>query len=247
MRASRFLLVCVWGFLGFTSSANAALLGVCTFAGGCGPDFAVTSTDPIDYTYNSGTGTGVLSFSGTVGNASFLDGQLDPSWAYGNTSLSVIPATSSGDDAFILSLTMDSSGNLLGGSLSMNGKVMAYDAGAGGIQIAPSFNGTPLDGNLIVGGAIAELGWNSSTIDFRGSIDPASLLTTAGYGTGLGGLISLNAATNTSSTGNVEWDESWTATVTGFDVVVPLPAAFWLFLSGLTALFSVSKKARAKT
>ncbi len=242
MRASRFLLVGLWGFLGFVSSANAALLGtVCTFASGCGPDFAVTSTNPIDYAYNTGAGTGVLSFSGTVGNVSFLDGQLDPAFSsqFGSTSIPVLSATG-GDKAFLMSLTIDSTGNLISGSLSMNGRVVGFP----GSVTATSANGTLLDGNLIVGGAIDQLGWDNSNIDFTGSIDPTSLLSIAGYGTGLSGIISLNAATNTSSTGNVEWNESWSAAVNGFDVVVPLPAAFWLFLSGITALFSVSKKAR---
>ncbi len=242
MRASRFMLVGLWGLLSFVGSANAALLGVCTFPSGCGPDFAVTSANPIDYTYDAGSMTGVLSFSGTVGNASFLDGQLDQTFvdSFGSTSLAVLSATG-GDEAFLMNMTIDSSGNLISGSLSMNGRV----AGFPGNVTATSANGTALDGNLIIGGVIDQLGTdNVATIDFMGSIDASSLLTTAGFGTGLAGLIGLNQATNTSSTGLIEWNESWTADVNSFDVVVPLPAAFWLFLSGITALISLSKKSR---
>jgi len=244
MRASRFLLVGIWGLLGFTSSANAALLGVCTFPAGCGPDFAITGA-AVNYSYNAGTDQGVLTYNSTVGNASFLDGQLDPSWAYGNTSLTVRQATSTGNDDFTFKLTVDGSGNLLLGSgnsdITMNGQVMAFDSGAGGIQIAPSFNGTPLDGTLITGGTIAQLGWNATGLDFTGSINSSSLLTSAGFGTGVSGILNLSNI----STGNIVWNQNWGATGV-MDVVVPLPAAFWLFLTGLTALFSVSRKARPK-
>jgi len=244
MRVTRFMLVWALGLLGFASSANAALLGVCTFAGGCGPDFAMVGA-PVAYDYNVGTGTGELSINHTVGNASFLDGQLDAGFSstFGSTSLPVIPATG-GNDAFNMSMTIDGSGNLISGSLTMNGKVVGF---AGGPPVtATSFNGTLLDGNLIVGGTINQLGSDDiSRIDFLGSINSSSLLTTAGYGTGLGGVLSLTQATITSSSGFIEWDEDWTATGS-LDVVVPLPAAFWLFLSGLTALFSISNKARQK-
>ena len=239
MKASKFLLVGLWGFLGFVSSANAALLGVCTFASGCGPDFAVSSADPIDYTYDAGTGTGVLSFSGTMGNTGFLDGQLSTAFSdvYGN-SVPVLDATG-GVEAFLMSLTVDSTGNLISGSLSMEGRVVGFP----GNITADSANGTLLDGNLIAGGAITQLGTdNVATIDFVGNMDVSSVLNIAGFGTGFGGLIGLNQATIT--TGSIVWNQSWTADVNSFDVVVPLPAAFWLFLSGITALTSVSRKAR---
>jgi len=237
MRASRFLLVGIWGLLGFTSSANAALLGVCTFSAGCGPDFFIEGA-LVDYSYNNGTNEGVLTYNSTVGNASFLAGQLDAGWesTYGRISIPVL-AASGGNDALSFSLTVDGSGNLISGSLSMNGKVIGFPGGV----VAPSSNGTLLDGNLIVGGTIAQLGWDPTGLDFIGSINSSSLLTTAGFGTGLSGVLNLSNI----STTNIVWNQNWSATGV-MDVVVPLPAAFWLFLSGLTALFSVSKKARLK-
>jgi len=238
MRASRFLLVGIWGLLGFTSSANAALLGVCTFSNGCGPYFFIDGAT-VDYTYNAGTNEGVLTYNSTVGNASFLAGQLDAGFVsnFGSTSIPVL-AASGGNDAFSMSLTVDGSGNLISGNLSMNGKVTGFP---GNVTATSSFNGTALDGSLIVGGTIAQLGWEATGLDFRGSISSSSVLANAGFGTGLSGLLNLSNV----STGSIVWNQNWTATGL-MDVVVPLPAAFWLFLSGLTALFSVSKKAKLK-
>ena len=222
---------------GWVNTSNAALIGVCTFAGGCGPDFNVSTGLSVDYTYNSGSDVGVLSITSTVSDASFLDGQLDPSWAFGNTSLSVIPVAG-GNDNFTLSFDVDGSGNLLGTSnITMNGRVVAF---SGGLQTASSFNGTSLDGNLITGGSINQIGWNNSAIDFTGNIEAASLLNIAGFGTNMAGLLTLDSAMS-SSTGNVEWDENWTSGGT-LDVVVPVPAAAWLFASGLLTLLTTSRR-----
>jgi len=230
-------------------TANAALIGVCTFASGCGPDFAISGMN-INYTYNGGSSTGVLSIDGTVGNASFTDGQLDSAWVntthsitgntYGSTSLGVYgaPFSSVGNDQFSLSINLDSSGSVLGSSVSMNGLVGIFD---GGMQTAVSANGTLLDGNLITAGSVSQIGWNNTVLDFVGDIDASSLLNTAGYGTGLGGVLSLNQASITSSSGSIQWDESWSASGT-FDVVVPVPAAFWLFISGFIGLTSFMRK-----
>ena len=228
---------------GWIGSTNAALLGVCTFASGCGPDFNIVGMN-IDYSYNGGSDTGVLSINGTVGNASFLNGQLDDTWVntthsitgnpYGSTSLSVVgaPFSTAGNDNFSLSINVDGSGNVSGGSATMNGLVGIFD---GGMQTAISSNGTLLDGNLITGGTISQIGWNDSTLDFIGSINSDSLLTTAGFGTGLSGVLALNSASISSSSGTIVWNEDWTASGT-LDVVVPVPAAIWLFISGIIGL-----------
>jgi len=232
-----------------STATHAALIGVCTFASGCGPDFAIAGMN-INYAYNGGSNTGVLSINGTVGNASFTDGQLDSSWtntthsitgnAYGSTSLGVYgaPFSSVGNDLFSLSINLDGSGNVLGSSVSMNGLVGVFDAG---MQTAVSANGTLLNGSLITSGSIDQIGWNNSVMDFTGYIDASSLLTAAGYGTGLGGVLSLNAASITTSTGAIQWDENWSASG-ALDVVVPVPAAFWLFFSGLIGLTSFLRK-----
>ena len=222
---------------GWVNTSNAALLGVCTFASGCGPDFNVSTGLSVDYTYNAGSDVGILSITSTVSDASFLDGQLDPSWAFGNTSINVIP-TVGGDDKFTLNFSVDGSGNLLGSSnITMNGRVFTF---SGGPQIAKSFNGTSLDGNLITGGSINQIGWNNSAIDFRGNIDSDSLLNLAGFGTNVAGLLALDSSMS-SSTGNVEWNESWTSGGT-LDIVVPIPAAVWLFASGLLTMLTVSRR-----
>jgi len=245
-KLSLVVLLTVSGWVGTT---QAALIGVCTFAGGCGPDFNIIGMS-IDYSYNGGSNTGVLSINGTVGNASFLDGQLDSTWVntthsitgdpYGSTSLTVLgaPFSAAGNDNFSLSINVDGSGNVLGGNATMNGLVGVFDGGA---QTALSSNGTLLDGNLITGGTISQIGWNNSALDFVGSINSSSLLTTAGFGTGLSGLLSLTPASISSSSGNIEWDENWSASGT-LDVVVPVPAALWLFISGLIGLVTFSRK-----
>ena len=94
---------------------------------------------------------------------------------------------------------------------------------------------------MITAGNISQIGWNNTTLDFLGGIDSSSLLTTAGYGTGLSGVLSLNQASITSSSGSIQWDESWSASGT-LDVVVPVPAAFWLFISGIIGLTSFMRK-----
>ena len=225
---------------GWINTSNAALIGVCTFASGCGPDFNVSTSLSVNYTYNTGSDTGSLSITSAVQDASFLDGQLDPTWAYGNTSLNVI-ATAGGNDNFTLNFSVDGSGNLLGSSdITMNGRVVAFD---GGLKVAKSFNGTSLDGNLITGGSIDQIGWNNTALDFIGSMNNSSLLAIAGFGgasNSVSGLLSMGS-TISSSTGNIEWDENWTAGGT-LDVVVPVPAAAWLFASGLIALLSVSRR-----
>lgn len=258
MRTSRILLVCMWGLLGFTSSASAALLGnVCTFAGGCGPDFAIIGAN-ASYVNNGGGGT--LTINGTTGNASFLPGQLEP-WpdasettgALAGTdpdvSINVIAATDLGNDNFMLNMTVDAAGNLLSGSMTMNGRVAQFfsslnntnpDFQTAGLYTATSANGTELDGALISGSTITEMGFNATTIDFWAVLDPDSVLTLAGFGTTGAGIISLSNFTG--ATG-IDWSTDWTASAT-LDVVVPVPAALWLFLSGIAVLFSSASRSR---
>ncbi len=259
MKVSRFLLVCMWSFLGFINSAGAALLGdVCTFAGGCGPDFAIIGAN-AGYVNNGGGGT--LTISGTTGNASFLPGQLEP-WPDASEttgalagsdpdiSINVIAATDSGNDDFFLTMTVDAAGNLLNGSMTMNGKVAQFfsslnntnpDFQTAGLYTATSANGTALDGALISGSTITAMGFNATTIDFRADLDPTSVLSVAGFGAVGSGIISLS---NFAGATDIDWSTDWTATAT-LDVVVPVPAALWLFLSGIAVLFSSARKSRS--
>lgn len=243
----KFTMIALITIAGWSSQANAALVGACTFAAGCGPDFNIVGMGAVSYNYNAGSGTGDLIINGTVGNASFIDGQLDP-WsstlygsgpnagtAYGNTSLLALgaPASSVGNDNFSLTLTVDSSGSIISSSVSMNGFIGVYD---GGFVPAVTTGGTTLNGNLIENGFITDLGWSGTTIDFLGGIGGTSLL--AEFGPGLGGVLSLSNL----DIGTVQWDQSWTAQSATLDVVVPIPAAIWLFTSGLMALVSVSRR-----
>ena len=156
----KFSIVALLTISGWVNTSNAALIGVCTFSGGCGPDF-FTSVN-ADYVYNNGSDSGVLTLTGNVGNASFLAGQLDSTWEntitgggpdagdpYGRTSLLVLPSASAGNDALSISFTVDGSGNLIGGTnnITMNGRVVAVDTSlAGNLSTAISYNGTALDG-----------------------------------------------------------------------------------------------------
>jgi hypothetical protein len=244
----KILIVIMFGVSSWVSTSHAALIGACTFSGGCGPDFTIAMTS-IGYDYTAGSNTGVLSINGTVGNASFTDGQLDDTWVntahgitgnpYGSTSLGVFgaPFSTVGNDLFSFQLQVDGSGNVLGSNMTMNGLVGVFDSG---MQTAISSNGTLLDGNLITGGTISQIGWDGSALDFLGNIDSGSLLTVAGYRNHLGGILTLNSI----STGTIVWNEDWTASasLSTLDVVVPVPAAFWLFVSGLAGLISITRK-----
>ncbi len=241
--------------LGAQSVVNAATIGVCTFAGGCGPDFNIVSVS-VDYAYNAGIDEGVLTITGVGGNVSFLEGQLDATWSATYEALDPsklgrisIPVTSipggpyqtvATNKDFSLTVTVDGNGSVVAGGASnvtMNGAAWVNPS----VGTAISANGTALDGTLITGGSVNQIGSGGTGIDFVGNIDNSSLLTTAGFGTGFGGVLGLGSITTTS--GVVEWNKSWES-LSGntLDVVVPVPAAAWLFLSGLTALVTVSRK-----
>lgn len=243
----------------WVSSAQAALLGTCTFAGGCGPDFAVLDASVL-YNYNGSTGT--LTVTGTAGNASFFDGQLNP-WPDAsevkgplagtdpNVSIPVGVASGLGNDDFLMTLTVDGSGNLLSGSISMNGKVEQFFSSLNndnpafqtpGLYTATSANGTVLDGALIAAGSsVVAMGFDLNVLDFQMTLDASSLLAQA-YGSAGAGILSMSGIS--SSSGVIEWSENWSATGV-LDVVVPVPAALWLFMSGLTVLGAVSRKRAA--
>jgi len=263
MRANKFITRCLLGIvlLGAQSIANAALLGTCTFTGGCGPDFFIPITHGvgggvISYDWDD-VSTGTLTLSGSVDNASFLDGQLGSPWPSNEINTpdlnpdAAIPVSAGiAGNSFSLTLTVDGSGSLISGSLGMNGKVSTFwgplntndpDFFTGGIYgpgfyTANTMNGTALDGTLIAAGStITALGSNATAIDFRFDLGAGSLL--ADYGLSGAGLATFSGI----STGSIDWSQDWSATSVNLDVVVPLPAAFWLFLSGMAALVSVSK------
>ena len=257
MQTNKFIKRCLLGIvlLGTQSVANAALLGTCTFAGGCGPDFSILNAAAV-YDWDDAS-SGTLTITGAVGNVSTLPGQLEP-WPDASemtgilagtnpdVSIPVNPATVQGNDDFLLSLTVDGAGALQTGSLSMNGKVEKFFSSfnnsntnfqAPGGYTAISANGTVLDGALIAAGStITALGFSGNVFDFDFTLHPSSVLAQAFSSSGEG----IATLTNiSSSSGSIEWTQDWSATA-NLDVIVPLPAAFWLFLSGMAALFSVS-------
>jgi len=255
MKASKFLLVGLWGLLGFTSTVNAALLSDnCTILSGCGPDFNITALS-VGYAYD-GTSQGVLTVSGSTTDVSFLPDQLNP-WPNASdmtiatdpdTSISVGNATTLGNKDLLMTMTVDSSGNLLSGSISMNGKVESIFTSSNNTN--PAFqtagfytaaaNGVDLDGALIApGSTITAMGVLNNSLDFRASLDPNSVLSIAGLGSTGFGILGLQGLSTTSAF--IEWDTSWTATGTSLGIALPVPAAFWLFLSGIGVLLSASK------
>ncbi len=256
MRVRQLLLVLVLSMAGALGSANAALLGnSCTILTGCAPDFNVTGLS-VGYAYNGGIGEGILTVSGSTSDASFLPGQLNPWPDASDMTLAVDPdrsilvgnATDSGNRDFLMTMTVDSSGNLLDGLISMNGKVNSFFGP--GNNTNPDFqgnqlytaaaNGVDLDGALIAAGStITAMGYLNKTLDFRAALDPNSVLSMAGFGVGGQGILGVQGLGTGS--GLIEWDTSWTATSASLGLVVPLPAAFWLFLSGIAVLFSTSR------
>lgn len=234
----RLLLTTLLCFTGWVSSSNASLIGVCTYSGGnnpeCTPDFSIgVSSVNFDYLNN---GTGTLTINGLVGNATFADGQLQGiSGDSTHTVYGALPPSLGGvatDDIFSLTATIDTSGAVTSSNITMNGRVGFNPA-------VVSANGTTLDGNLITGATIDQLGWISNKIDFTGIFDASSLLYIAGFEDTVSGLLSI---TSFDTGSEVVWNSDWSSSSATLDVVVPVPAAFWLFLSGLTALISTTRR-----
>ncbi len=258
MKASKFLLVGLWGLLGFATSANAALLSDnCTILSGCGPDFNITGLS-VDYAYD-GVSQGVLTVSGSTTDVSFLPDQLNP-WPNASemtgflagtnpdTSIPIDNATTSGNKDFLMTMTVDSSGNLQSGSISMDGKVQQYFSSL--TNTNPDFlvagpytaaaNGVNLDGALIAAGStITAMGFLNKSLDFRAALDPSSVLSIAGLGSTGFGILGVDGLSTTSTL--IEWDTSWTAASASLGIALPVPAALWLFLSGIGVLLSASK------
>ena len=151
--------------LGFAASSQASLVPVCTASQSpyCTPDFNVINGS-WSYTTNAGTGNGgTLALTGaTGGNISFhIDSILDGSGvaytaaddnAFGDSNLNAdllgfnIAAPFS---TFSLTLDVDGSGDVTGGSITLNGQVRDWIHGAA--NYVQTLSGTDLNGLLLQG------------------------------------------------------------------------------------------------
>jgi len=169
-------------------------------------------------------------------------------------------------ERFSLYAVLDSSGNVVSGAFRIDGIVRpigwtpACTAHTSACQV--EINGVLLDGSDVSGGLwsgkLTQFGWEdppgsaqgpSGFIEFIFS-DASGILGSEGLGYGGGGMIFHinNARQTTAGTplltdfGSQLLTVSWTATGNGGDVFVPVPAAVWLFGSGLLALLGVARR-----
>ncbi len=234
---------------------------VCT-APTCLPDFSAFTTTKtaaipriINYTWDSGSQQGTLSVQANMGNALFEDGQIDSPWpgasetAVNPNQPLVLAASASGNDNYDLNVTVDGSGNLIGaGTFTMNGRVGQFWSNVNNTN--PNFQipgiytvssgGVALDGALAAAGTtVTDFGGSGLGMSWVGNLDPTSLLVQSGLSNGfVNGTI--NLLDISSSDGLIQWQENWTARA-NMSTAVPVPTAFWLFMSGIMALFSMAR------
>jgi len=245
--ASLFLLISL-----SATSANAALIGTCTFSGGCSPDMFLSVSSA---SFSSAGNGGTLTLSGSGGNASFAAGELQD-YAGGLTSVNIAAQGGFGDANWSISIAVDGSGNFDGaGAISVNGEIIdaatfnvANIAASGNPWLSlVSANGTSMAGDLVdgtvtdAGTQVNASGGNVSSVivDFRFDQDPSSVMYQAGFQPGAG-VIALSNLSVTDP-GDV-WNSSWTASTATVDVVLPVPGAAWFFASALMGLTAVRRK-----
>ena len=240
--------------LSFSStSANAALIGTCTFAGDCSPDMFLSVSSA---SFSSSGSGGTLTLSGLGGNASFGAGELQD-YPSGLTSVQIASQGAFGNNAWSVTIAIDSAGNFAsGGSISVNGEIIdasTFDVGNVAASGNPwdslvSANGTAMAGNLVdgtmtnAGTQVNESGGDVSAVlvDFRFDQSLTSVMNLAGFAPGAGVI----ALSNLSVTDPADvWNTSWTASTATIDVVLPVPAAAWFFASALIGLSAVRRKA----
>ncbi len=234
-----------------TPSAFGALLGLSPSF----PDINSSAGAKISYNWDDINNTGgVLTIQGSLYSANkslqLISFAGEPSHYLGPT------AAAPGPTDYLLTANFDASGMFTGGSVSILGYVTPFNSSNVNDGITPpagwANTGTVLTGTLtdfgFLGDATAAAGTDLLRMDFRMTPTGGDLYT-LGYTNG-GGVI---ASGNVGGGPGAPWTNSafqqdfatcatcGTATV---DTFVPVPAAAWLFMSGLIGLGSVAKRKR---
>lgn len=224
----RLLTASLWGLwlMAFAGAAHAAPLNLTKTY----PDFLLASGQ--SYSYNAGTG--ILTISGTIGS---YTGHTPPSPQLVVTNH---PTNGSYLEAFSLTAQLDGSGNVLSGSFEIDGVVRTSTFPNPSCASSPycvKYDGST-NANGLLSGNLTEFGWSSGTgsngvLEFR--FDQADgIIGDLGFLSG--GMILTVQSSTLSNFGAQALTTSWTGTGVGDVFVVPVPAAAWLFLSGLGLL-----------
>lgn len=243
------------GLLTVLPSANAALINV-----GSGVPDLTTSNVTLDYTFtdlcfsskNDGT-SGACGTSGAKGAQ--YDGVLDTINSYGlftitDTSMTLYDGSNSygiTGGNYNLTANFDGTGNFvaLGSDFSATYTGM-IDLDTGSTTSTPYTSGTWATGDLTANGfggigetGIIEFLFNNTGGDLAAFADNGAItmnLLNAGW---TGDWDSLNGGLNF-------WQHSFSSTTSDVDTFVPVPAAAWLFGSGLLALVGIARKKSIK-
>lgn len=258
------------------STAQASVVPVCTASDGCAPDLNIGATgSAVTYTTNGTGAGGTLEITGLIGNISFHYSQVKD---VNGVAFTAADDEAAGDqnhnfdgglgflvtgvgtaESFSLTLTVDSSGDITGGSINATGSVFdqihgGFGNGGNQYDFAQTALGVVLDGTLLSG---SFTGSQTGGIDFNtvnnrvdlgfigGSVDAGSIL--AEYSSVFAGtaqLSSLGSSVTLDASNYLNND--WTASVSSMDVVVPVPAAITFFVPALIGLLGLKVKSNAR-
>jgi hypothetical protein len=227
------LLALLWAVLQLTLSggAHAAPLNLTQTY----PDFYVTG---LSYSYDSTTGN--LAILGGVGSYSAA--------AAPSPQLQVTnhPTDATYLELFSLNAQLDGSGNVLSGSFRIDGFVRDSTFPNPACASAPyceMYDGSDNPAGGLLSGNLEEFGWSLNSgsngvleFTFGGA---TGVIADLGYHGG--GMILTVSSSTLTNFGTQALTTSWTGSGVG-DVFVPVPAAVWLFGSGILALLGLARR-----
>ncbi len=251
--------------------ANAANERLMPTGFNCSPDCAFDFSSlngTVGYSVSGSTGT--LTYTGTSGNVVLPDeavaagtpgtGEPDGQFGYSVSPFFSPPFTNIGDP-FSITIEFDTSllagafggfqANAANSDVDINGAVLQDGSLAPVVTAAP--DNTQLTGDLLTSDIFEfgylddeiEAGSSGSTliIDFFGNIDAGNTLI-SGVMPGDSfsqGQLNINIANIAGYNRNQGWwEQNWSGTA-NVNVVVPVPAAFWLFASAIAAVFGARR------
>ena len=163
------------------------------------------------------------------------------------------PTDATYKELFSLYVDLDGSGNVQSGSFRVDGFVRstAFVPPFTACTSAPYcevYDGSDVSGGLLSGN-LTDFGWSLNTgsnglIEFRFD-NAGGLIGSQGLGFNAGGMILTVSSSTLTNFGAQALTTSWTGTGFG-DVFVPVPAAAWLFGSGLLALLGAARRKARK-